>query len=128
VKIAQANEYLQTLATIGAIVGLLVVGYEIRQSNVLATQQTKSQYWTNWVEMSTSFVDTDIYELLVKAEREPKNLALAEQLRLEDYYWSYVTAYSHGVLTMEYTSPETQANILTAITAVAADDFFGELR
>ena len=38
-KFSAINEYLQTFATLGAIVGLLTVAYEIQQSNRVAVSE-----------------------------------------------------------------------------------------
>jgi len=125
VKLSQANEYLQTLAIIGAIVGLMVLGYEFRQSNELATQQTKSQFWTNWVELSTGMLGTDIHSVLAKAVRDPGSLTLPEQMKMDDYFWSHLSGYSHGILSMEYTSSTTKARMLSVLEAAAPIVFAG---
>jgi len=124
-KLSQANEYLQTIATIGAIVGLLIVGYEIRQSNEFATQQTKSQYWTNWMELASNTLSSDIHTVLAKTLQEPESLTLFEQMKVDDYYWSHLSAWSHGVLTYDYTSSEMEKKILSALELAAPATFLG---
>ncbi len=52
-KLSQFNDYLQTLATLGAVLGLLLVGYEVRQSNRIASSDLSSAIWSNWIESST---------------------------------------------------------------------------
>ena len=118
-KLAQMNDYLQTLATLGALVGLIVVGYEIRQSNVLANQQMASASWTNWTASVWSHIDSDISATIAKSITQPEELTLREKIDLDQYFTAFVYAYAHDTNTFWYTDREFLNSLLEELTGEA---------
>ena len=51
-KLSDINEYIQTLAALGAIVALIAVAYEIRQSRDIAIADMFQQRSAMWLELS----------------------------------------------------------------------------
>jgi hypothetical protein len=99
-KLSNLNDYLQTLATMGAIVGLLMVGYEVRQSNYIATSQAASANWTNWVNTKNSQIDSNIARTIAKSMTRPDELSLEEKIELGFYFESWIYLYSHDAVSM----------------------------
>jgi hypothetical protein len=81
-KRAEINEYIQTGAAIVAIVGIFLLGYEVKQSNSLATQQASSQSWTNWIDYYSSTIEAGMSETIMKSHNDPENLTPAEKYDL----------------------------------------------
>ena len=94
-KLSDFNEYLQTVAALGAIVALLVVGYEIRESNRIATQQALSSNWSNWIEQSMGDIESGVSRTLAKSRLRPGELTLAEKIDLDFYLTGYLYAWHH---------------------------------
>ena len=103
-KLAELNEYLQTFAAMGAIVALLAVGYEIRQSNRIATQQTLSNNWSNWLEHAGNSVDSGIAQTIAKSMTAPDELSLEEKIDLDFYLSAWMYAHHHDYLSLLYDS------------------------
>ena len=93
VKLSDINEYLQTLATLGALVGLLVVGYEVRQSNAIAVADSTSAAWTNWTSTSLSLMESGFSETRAKSMTNPEGLTLPEKIDLDFFLQSWVYSY-----------------------------------
>ena len=82
-KISEANEYLQTLAAIGAIVALFAVGYEIRQSNMIALRETLSTNWTNAQTFEQTNMESGIAKARAKAMVDANKLTLEDMINLD---------------------------------------------
>ena len=87
------NEWLQIAASAGVIVGLLLVAYEVRQSNVYASAEAVRSSITGWQDISVSEYETDIATLYVKAFEDPHNLSKAELFKLNAWLTAIVNQY-----------------------------------
>lgn len=96
-KFSAINEYLQTFATLGAIVGLLTVAYEIQQSNRVAVSENAAGNWSQWISTSTALMESNIAVTLAKAMTSPEELTLAEKIDLDLYLQNWVYLYSHNM-------------------------------
>lgn len=96
-KFLAINEYLQTIATLGAIVGLLAVAYEIQQSNRIAISENAAENWSQWVSTSAALIESDIAETLAKGMTSPEELTLAEKIDIDLYLQNWVALYSHNM-------------------------------
>ena len=96
-KFSAINEYLQTFATLGAIVGLLTVAYEIQQSNRVAQSENIADVWGQWISTSTALIESDIAVTRAKAMTSPEELTLAEKINLGSYLQNWVFLYEHNV-------------------------------
>ena len=96
-KFLAINEYLQTLATLGAIVGLLAVAYEIQQSNRVAQSENIADVWGQWISTSTALIESEIAETRAKAMTSPEKLTLAEKIDLDLYLQNWVYLYQHNL-------------------------------
>ena len=59
-KLSEFNEYIQTIAALGAIIALFAVGFEIRQSNRMATQQALSDNWFEVIHAAMTYKQTKL--------------------------------------------------------------------
>ena len=79
------NEWLNLVASVGVILGLLLVAYEVRQTNRLAEAETARVMFESWTTFLVSEYETDIAVLKAKAEREPENLTDEELFKLDSW-------------------------------------------
>ncbi|WP_040481895.1 hypothetical protein [Luminiphilus syltensis] len=103
-KLSDLNEYIQTGAAAVAIVGIFVLGYELRQSNALATQQAQSQSWTNWLNWHQSLNESGVMAVVAKSIEDPASLTLAEKEELFNYYVGWISLYQADFVVFQYTS------------------------
>jgi len=81
---SKLNDSLQLAASIGVIIGLAMVAYEIRVSNRLGFEQANSDRMERWTALSEVALTTDASDLSVRAlEGEP--LTRAETRKLEHF-------------------------------------------
>lgn len=95
-KFSIINQYLQTLGTVGAIVGLIAVAYEIQQSNRIAGSEAAAANWSQWISSNIAMIDSDIAEIRAKAMTNPEELTLAEKVDLDMYLENWVSLYEHN--------------------------------
>jgi hypothetical protein len=98
-KLSDLNEYVQTAAAFGAILALVAVGYEIRQSNRIAEQQNISSIYTNLVTFHIAEVETGISSAVAKATYEPENLTPAEKIDLDSWLTAWIALAEHDYIT-----------------------------
>ena len=84
------NDRLQLLASVGVIIGLIMVAVEIRQSSEIARNDTYVAIIENWATLSTAEIESDISEVFVKSMKSPESLTDAEMFRLGSWLQSYV--------------------------------------
>ena len=126
-KFLAINEYLQTLATLGAIVGLIAVAYEIQQSNRIAGSETAAANWSQWISSNIGLIDSDIAEIRAKAMTNPEELTRAEKIDLDMYLESWVSLYEHntGATYLLGVEGEEDWSDLYSEAAEEAPDVFG---
>lgn len=98
-KLSDLNEYIQTVAAFGAILALVAVGYEIRQSNRIAEQQNVSSIYTNLLNFHSSEIEAGISNAVAKATYEPENLTPAEKIDLDSWLTAWIAMAEHDYIT-----------------------------
>jgi hypothetical protein len=81
-KVSQFNDFVQMLATIGAIAGLVLVAYEIRQSTLTAVAESHRESHVLANDLILSTIDSGIAGPLMKAETQPDALTLKEKMAI----------------------------------------------
>ena len=94
-KLSGLNEYIQTAAALGAILGLIIVGFELRQSNRIATQQAVSNNWSNWISSTIAEIESGVSKTRAKSMTNPDDLTLEEKINLDLLLQAYVYTYHH---------------------------------
>jgi hypothetical protein len=85
-RLSKLNDYIQTLATIGAIAGLILVAFEIRQSSRIAMAQSISTSLIAQSEGIMASIDTEVTATLVKSITNPEDLTTTEKMNLSFYF------------------------------------------
>ena len=102
-QVSKLNEWLNLAASIGVIIGLLLVAYEIRQNRILAEAQVVDSFLSGFEELHISGYETDIMDVFAKAELAPRNLTRADLYKLDAWCTKvvltvdrFVEAYERG--------------------------------
>lgn len=96
-QMSKLNDWMQFGASVGVLVGILLVFLEIRQNNELATAEAISDGYTSWEEISRVEIETGIKELFVKSIEEPGELTTSEILKLDAWLIIVVSNYQRTV-------------------------------
>jgi hypothetical protein len=94
-KLSELNEYIQSIAALGAIIALIAVGYEIRQGNRIASQQAASVSWIQWIEAASSDLESGVSRVRAKAALSPEELTLQDKMELDLWHQRTIYVYSH---------------------------------
>ena len=94
---SKLNDWLQIAASTGVIIGLLVVAYEVRQSNLYAAAEAQRSNFAGWEEISISEYETDIGPLYVKSHEDPNSLTTAEMFKLHSWLTATMNQYDRAL-------------------------------
>lgn len=89
-KAQQLNDWLQVIATIGVVVGLMFVAMELRESSRMATEQGISAMSGAYSNFLSRLDDPSSREILVRAMDESEELSIQESLHLMSLYLELV--------------------------------------
>ncbi len=90
---SKTHDWLQLVGSVGVLLGLLMVAYEIRQNNKLAEAEANRAMYDGWEVLSIAEFETDIMDLYVKSIESPQELSSNEMLKLNAYYTALMTQY-----------------------------------
>ena len=91
--IVRTSEWLQVVAAIGVIVGLLLVAYELRQEQELARAQLGSETMAGFQDVAQALRDRDTVSIYTKAITDPESLTFEEQIILDGLFTEVVYTY-----------------------------------
>jgi hypothetical protein len=100
-KSSRLNEWLQILASLGVLIGLVVVAYEIKQNTETAQAEFYRESYSMWMHVSTVEIETDIDEILVKSITNPESLSPGELVELSAYFVLVMSIYDNGARAKE---------------------------
>ena len=92
----KVNDFLQLLASIGVLVGLFVVAYELRQNKVFAEAEYNQTSYGMWMQATAMEMETDIGEIFIKSIEDPDNLSKPEKFKLNSWLTHIISIYDHG--------------------------------
>ncbi len=101
-KSSRLNEWLQILASLGVLIGLFVVAYEIKQNTEIAQAEFYRESYNMWMHVSTVEIETGIDEIFVKSIVDPESLSPGELFKLNAYFILVTSVYDHGARANEY--------------------------
>ena len=90
------NDTLQILASLGVIIGLLVVAYELQQNQVIAEAEHDRGSLGSWMQLTAIEMETDIGEVIIKSIEDPDNLTKAEMFRINAWLQHNVVIYAQS--------------------------------
>jgi hypothetical protein len=82
---SKLNQYLQILASVAVLFGLILVAYEVQQNNKLAEAEAVRELTLSWRDVSTVALETQIPQLQLKSWSAPDELTQEEILELSEW-------------------------------------------
>ncbi len=101
-KSVRLNEWLQILASLGVLVGLIVVAYEIKQNTEIAQAEYYRESYNMWIDLSTVEIESDIDEIFVKSIADPDSLSPGDMFKLNAYFILVASIYDNGARANEF--------------------------
>ena len=87
--LSKTNNWLQIVANLGIVVGLLLVGVQLKQNSDLLRTQLLYEESDRAMQLEALLVGEDGAKVWAKAMEDPEHLTLAEQRIMEALLWSY---------------------------------------
>lgn len=84
------NQWLQVLANLGIVVGLLLVGVQLKQNSDLLKMQLLYEESQRAIKLETQVVGENGADVWAKSLTDPGDLTLPEQRIMEAILWSFV--------------------------------------
>lgn len=88
-NIGKMNNWLQVMANVGIVGGLVLVGFQLKQNSELLKTQLLYEESDRSIELETKVVGEDAARVWAKSITDPKNLTLSEQRIMEALLWSF---------------------------------------
>ena len=79
---SKIGDWIQILASLGVLIGLFAVAYELRQNSVFAQIEHSRENHRNWMQVSYLEIETDIFDSLVRSIEDPENLSAEDMFKL----------------------------------------------
>ncbi len=84
------NKWLQVSANVGIVLGLILVGFQLKQNSELARIQLLYEESNRAIELETEVVGEQAAEVWAKSIESPEDLTLAEVRIMEALLWSFM--------------------------------------
>lgn len=95
-NVAKFNDTLQLLASVGVLIGLIVVAYELRQNKAFAEAEYNATTYGMWIQATAMEMETDIGEIVIKSIENPQSLSNPEKFKLNSWLTHIISIYDHG--------------------------------
>lgn len=83
---SKLNELLQISSSVAVLIGLVIVGYEIRQTNHLARADAARELIFGWSSVGGTALESGVLEVRSKSLSKPDELTQEEILKLSEYF------------------------------------------
>ena len=93
-KILKLNDWMQLLAAIGVLAGILLVAQELQQNNVLAEAEMVNDIYKGWEVIYMSEYESDILDVFIKSIEHPDDLTQLEIMRVSQYLSTIMNLYA----------------------------------
>ncbi len=100
-KSSRLNEWLQILASLGVLVGLIVVAYEIKQNTEVAEAEHYRESYSMWMHVATVEIESNIDEIFIKSIADPENLTSRDLVKLNAWFILVTSTYDNGARASE---------------------------
>lgn len=89
--------WIQVIASIGVVAGLILVAYELRENRLFAIAEAKRSAISEWANVSRAQFESEIFEVYVKSFESPESMSSAEMLKMGSWLTSTV-----GLFDLQY--------------------------
>jgi len=95
---AKLNDWLQIAASLGVLVGLLVVAFEIRQNTTVAQLEHSRALYSMWLDLSGIELESGVDEAVILAIENPDQLTASEKFKIQSWLVAVVSVYDYQIL------------------------------
>jgi len=82
---SKLNNYLQVLASVGVLIGLFVVAYELRQNTSIAAAEHSRELHLAWIDIASFESESNIVEVVIKSVEHPDSLTAEDLYKLNSW-------------------------------------------
>lgn len=93
---SKLNEWLQIIASLGVLAGLVLVAYELKQSNSVAQAEHSRETYFAWLDIATIEMEGGMGRVVIKSYEEPDQLTSEELYDLNAWLISIMSLYAYG--------------------------------
>jgi hypothetical protein len=93
---SKLNEWLQVLAALGVIAGLVLVAYELKQNTSVAQAEHSRETYLAWLEIAAIEMEGDLGSVVIKSYEEPDQLTSEDLYDLNAWLISIMSVYAYG--------------------------------
>ena len=90
---SKISDWIQIVASVGVLIGLVFVALQIRESNRIATSDGATSISDQFTLLWISEYETDIHDVFVTSIESPADLSTAEIRKLSSWYWANYSIY-----------------------------------
>ena len=98
---SKSRDWLQLAGLAGVIAGLLLVAFEMRQTNRFAEAEAIRADYSGWDEILIAGFESDFYDVYAKSFENPESLSFAEIMRMEAWLSAIMQQYDRQVVMHE---------------------------
>lgn len=95
-RLSQLNEWLQVLAAIGVLAGLVLVAYEVNQNTSVAMAEHSRETYLAWIDIASMEMEGDLAGIVIKSYEQPDQLTAEELYKLNAWLISIMSVYVYG--------------------------------
>ncbi len=93
---SKLNEWLQILASLGVLAGLILVAYELQQNTSVAKAEHSRDAFYAWLEIANIEMQGDLGRVVIKSYEEPDRLTPEDLYKLNAWLISIMSLYAYG--------------------------------
>jgi len=90
---SKLSDWMQILASVGVLVGILLIFVEIRQNTELGRAEHVAGAYEMWASIAQIELQSDINELFVKSIEQPDALSISEMMDLSSWLVNVIAIY-----------------------------------
>ena len=103
---SRISDWVQIAASLGVLIGLLLVAFEIRESNRVAKSESIGAMNQAWTDFYLVGAESEISGILEKSFEDPHSLSTEEMMRLVHWFDSVVNLYTWQLRAYELDTAE----------------------
>jgi hypothetical protein len=95
-NLSKLNDRLQTIASLGVLVGLALVAYELRQTTAISQAEHARETYLAWLDIADIELQGDLAPIIIRSYTEPDQLTADELYKLNSWLISVMSIYVYG--------------------------------
>jgi hypothetical protein len=98
---SKVNDWLQIIASLGVLAGLILVAFELKQNTAVAEAEHSRVTYLTWLDIAAIEMEGDLGRVVIKSYEEPDELTGEDLYSLNAWLISIMSLYAYGSDAME---------------------------